>query len=39
MEARKVAKEKVPQNASQQQTTLNQPSEELLDTLSPSSKI
>jgi Na+/phosphate symporter len=35
MEARKVAKEKVPQNASQQQTTLNQPSEELLDTLSP----
>lgn len=35
MEARKVAKEKLPKNESQPQAALNQPSDELLDALSP----
>lgn len=35
MEARKVAKEKMPKNASQPQAALNQPSDEFLDALSP----
>ena len=35
MEARKVAKEKLPKNASQSQAALNQPYDELVDALSP----
>jgi len=35
MDARKVTKEKLPKNASQPQAALNQPSDELLDALSP----
>jgi len=35
MEARKVAKEKLPKNESQPQAALNQPSDELVDALSP----
>jgi hypothetical protein len=35
MDARKVAKEKLPKNASQPQAALNQPSDEPLDALSP----
>jgi Na+/phosphate symporter len=35
MEARKVAKEKLPKNESHPQAALNQPSDELLDALSP----